>query len=291
MIDAPLDKTTTAISDDLLLDATKSDTVNSKIAIFATEELTEEEERDRFRLEHQVERAFSAAGKALRELRDRKLYRNSHQTFEEYCKDRFSYNRSRSYQLIDAADVVDNLEECPQFVDILPTAEGQVRPLTKLEAEEQVSCWQEAVEAAGGKVPSGRIVKSIVDKLREKTNLPNPYRLGQVCQILPKDIPELKGKNGCWGIITHVGSYSCTITTWEGEYLVKIENLKSLDYDETECEYMQQLCQRLVRLHQVGNLDDAVGWLLTGLGKRYQPFLTPLQEKFLTMAEEECGLI
>ncbi|AFZ28444.1 hypothetical protein Cylst_6691 (plasmid) [Cylindrospermum stagnale PCC 7417] len=290
MINAPLDLTATPNSENLALDATKSNAANT-IAIFATEELTEEEERDRLHLERQVERAFYEAGKALRQLRDRKLYRNTHKTFEEYCKDRFSYNRSRSYQLIDAAFVVDNLEECPQIVDILPTAEGQVRPLTKLEAEEQVTCWQEAVESAGGKVPSGRIVKSIVDKIRERTKLPNPYRLGEVCQILPKDNPELKGKSGCWGIVTHLGDYSCTITTWDGEYTVKIENLKSLECIDAECEYMQQLCQRLVRLHQVGNLDAAVGWLLAGLGKRQQPFLTPLQEKLLAIVEEECGLI
>ncbi|WP_254433094.1 MULTISPECIES: hypothetical protein [unclassified Dolichospermum] len=167
MVNAPLDKTTTVINENLAVDAKNGDAVNTIIAIFTTRELTKEEEGERFRLERQVERAFSEAGKALRQLRDRKLYRNSHKTFDEYCKDRFSYNRSRSYQLIDAASVVDNLEECPQIVDILPTAEGQVRPLTKLEVEEQVRCWQEAVEAAGGKVPSGRIVKSIVDKLQK----------------------------------------------------------------------------------------------------------------------------
>jgi hypothetical protein len=287
MINAPLDRTATAINDDLSID-----TANITITVLATEELTEEEERDRLHLERQVERAFYEAGKALRELRDRRLYRNSHKTFDEYCKDRFSYNRSRSYQLLDAAGVVDNLRACPQFVDILPTAEGQVRPLTKLEAEEQVDCWQEAVEAAGGKVPSGRIVKSIVDKIREKTNLPNPYHLGEVCQILPKENPELKGKSGCWGIITYVGNFSCTITTWDGEYTVKIENLKYLNYSGADCEYMQQLCQRLVRLHQaVGNRDAAVGWLLSGLGKQNQPFLTPLQEKLLAVIEEEYGLI
>ncbi len=99
--------------------------------------MTEQEIRDRLHLERKVERAFFEAGKALAELRDRRLYRSTHGTFEEYCKDRFGYNRSRFYQLIDAAAVVDNLHKCPPFVDILPTAEGQVRPLTKLETEQQ----------------------------------------------------------------------------------------------------------------------------------------------------------
>ncbi|RCJ36647.1 hypothetical protein A6769_16130 [Nostoc punctiforme NIES-2108] len=70
-----------------------------------------------------MEQAFFEAGKALIELRDRRLYRSMHKTFDEYCLNRFGYNRSRSYQLVDGAVVV----------DILPTAEGQVRPITKLE--------------------------------------------------------------------------------------------------------------------------------------------------------------
>lgn len=298
MIDAPLDLTATPNSENLALDATKSDAANT-IAIFATEELTEEEERDRLHLERQVERAFYEAGKALRQLRERRLYRSSHKTFEEYCLSRFGYTRMSAAYKIAAVTVIDNLstnglqnaEMSTNGLQILPTNERQVRPLVPLEPGVQCTAWQQAVEAAGGKVPSGRIVKNIVDKIRERTKLPNPYRLGEVCQILPKDNPELKGKSGCWGIVTHVGNYSCTITTWEGEYTVKIENLKSLECIDAECEYMQQLCQRLVRLHQVGNLDAAVGWLLAGLGKRQQPFLTPLQEKLLAIVEEECGLI
>jgi hypothetical protein len=56
-------------------------------------ELTEEEERDRLHLERKVERAFYEAGKALMELRDRRLYRSTHKTFEEYCRDRFGHSR------------------------------------------------------------------------------------------------------------------------------------------------------------------------------------------------------
>ena len=68
MVNAPLDKTTNVISENLAVDAKNADAVNTTIAIFATEELTEEEECDRSRLERQVERAFYDAGKALRQL-------------------------------------------------------------------------------------------------------------------------------------------------------------------------------------------------------------------------------
>ncbi len=130
------------------------------------DELSYDELREREQLERLVERAFYEAGRALKQLRDRRLYRNTHDTFENYCRERFSYNRSRSYQLIDAATVVDNLQECPPMVDILPTTERQVRALVSLEPSQQRECWKEAVEEAGGKAPSGNVVKSIVDKIR-----------------------------------------------------------------------------------------------------------------------------
>ena len=42
------------------------------------EELTEQEERDRLRLEGKVENSFWEAGNALAELRERRLYRSTH---------------------------------------------------------------------------------------------------------------------------------------------------------------------------------------------------------------------
>ena len=47
---------------------------------------------------------------------------------------------------------------------ILPTSERQVRPLTKLEPEQQREAWTKAVESAVEKVPSGLIVKDIVHR-------------------------------------------------------------------------------------------------------------------------------
>jgi hypothetical protein len=165
------------------------------------EELSYDEERDRLHLERKVERAFYEAGKALRELRDRRLYRSTHPTFEGYCRDRFGFQRAHSYRLIEAAQVVENLvclpEENPNNQmspigrqnpaeenlttdgrqnpagddlttngrQILPTNERQVRSLVQLEPEQQREAWQQAVEEAGGKVPSGRLVKDIVERM------------------------------------------------------------------------------------------------------------------------------
>ncbi|RCJ18630.1 hypothetical protein A6770_32810 [Nostoc minutum NIES-26] len=261
------------------------------MAVEVPEELSESEQRDRLHLERKVEHAFYEAGKALRELRDRRLYRSTHKTFEEYCRDRFGYSRRQPYLLMDAAVVFDNLKsKCDPLDHILPTNERQVRPLIKLEPSQQQKVWQQAVQKAGGKTPSGRIVQDIVDKIRERTKIPNPYRVGEICILLPKDNPDLRGKGGFWGVVIHVGDYSCTVQTWDGEYTVKIEHLKSLELLDDDCLFMQQLCLRLRQLYQVASRDEAVDWLLQGLGKQAKPYLSSLQSKLLAAVEREYKL-
>lgn len=93
----------------LTVDEPETPAVDTHVKIVTTEELTQEEWQERLWLERQVERAFYKAGKALRELRDRRLYRSSHKTFEEYCQDRFGYTRMAAAYIIAAATVMDNL--------------------------------------------------------------------------------------------------------------------------------------------------------------------------------------
>lgn len=52
--------------------------------------------------------AFVRVGIALHEIRATRLYRGTHGTFEEYCKDRWGWSASRGRQLIGAAKAVTN---------------------------------------------------------------------------------------------------------------------------------------------------------------------------------------
>ncbi|MBU7585756.1 MAG: hypothetical protein KAF91_23225 [Nostoc sp. TH1S01] len=275
-------------------------------------ELTPEEQRDLLNLERRVERAFFEAGKALMELRDRRLYRSTHKTFEEYCKDRFGFERRHPYRLIEAAVVVDNLMQMcpigtqiendsssvgtqteiessneqmrPIGTQILPTSERQVRPLTKLEPQQQVEVWQRAVQVAKGKVPSARIVTDVVQRIMERTKVPNTYQIGEVCQILAKDNPELRGKGGCWGIVTHIGEFSCTVRTWDGECTVGVQYLKSYNYLPAECQQVQVICDRISRVYSA-ELEESVQRFLESLGKLRRSYLTALEEKVLSVLE------
>lgn len=49
-------------------------------------------------------------GDALATIRDRRLYRETHATFDAYARDRWDIGRSRAYQLIAAADLATTCE-------------------------------------------------------------------------------------------------------------------------------------------------------------------------------------
>jgi hypothetical protein len=134
---------------------------------------------------------------------------------------------------------------------ILPTNEGQVRPLAPLEPQQQVKVWQRAVHEAGGKVPSARIVTDVVQRIMERTKVPNTYQIGEVCQILVKDNSELRGKGGCWAIVSAVNEFSCTVRMWDGEYAIGLQHLKSYNYLPAECEQIQVICDRINRVYSV----------------------------------------
>ncbi|MCC5632903.1 hypothetical protein LC613_35790 [Nostoc sphaeroides CHAB 2801] len=158
--------------------------------------------------------------------------------------------------------------------------------MTKLEPQEQQEAWLRAVELAGGKVPTGRIVKDVVQRIMERTQAPNTYQVSEVCQILAKDNPELRGKGGCWGIVSQVNEFSCTVKTWNGEYTVGLQHLKSYNYLPAECEQMQVICDRISRVYS-SSLEESVQKFLESLGRLKRSYLTGLEEKLLSVLELE----
>jgi hypothetical protein len=59
--------------------------------------LSEAEKLERDDLESTVQQAFFVAGKALKLLRDQRLYRETHATFESYVRDRFDFTKRAAY--------------------------------------------------------------------------------------------------------------------------------------------------------------------------------------------------
>ena len=233
------------------------------------EELTDEELKERHLLELKVERAFHEAGKALRELRDRRLYRNSHKTFEEYCRDRFGFSRQNANYFIAGAGVVDNLLNLTKnLCQTLPTKFEQVRHLTTLDPDDQCQIWQEAVEEAGGRVPSGRIVKGIVERLKEQdaTLPPIPFQERDVVLIRGLGNSELRKYDGRWAIALSINEYTVTLAV-DGKDVA----VKPLFLEEVDPKYWAEIKavnERITRLQFECELDPAEDAVLEVLRRR-----------------------
>lgn len=117
-------------------------------------------------------KTFVEVGQALQAIRDGKLYREQYDRFEDYCKERWGWNRDRAYKLIAAADAAGNVS---QGIHAAPESERVARPLAKLPADEQADAWEEVVtdaEEAGEKITAKR-VQQVVAKRAKKTK-PDP---------------------------------------------------------------------------------------------------------------------
>ena len=92
--------------------------------------------------------AFWAAGKALQVIRDARLYRTTHDTFEGYVEDRWDMSRPQAYRLIDAWPLAKRLSPMGDRLN-----ERQVRellPLAGLHGQDAaVTVYRTVAEADG----------------------------------------------------------------------------------------------------------------------------------------------
>ena len=104
--------------------------------------------------------------------------------------------------------------------------------------------------------------------------------------IIVKDNPDLRGKGGCWCVITEVHNFSCTVRLWDGNYQVKPENLKDLPYSNEQEEEVRKLCDRLSSLYSP-EMEDTAKAVLASLGRIDRPWLTDIEESLLALLEEK----
>lgn len=137
-------------------------------AELAEGELTPEEQDRLARYETVIERGlrtFFEVGTALVVIRNERLYRAEHPTFEEYCRDRWGMGRNYVNKLVAANEVVANLGTIVPK-NQLPANEAQARPLTRLsDPEQQRQAWEQVVQRAAGDRITARLVDQVVGEL------------------------------------------------------------------------------------------------------------------------------
>lgn len=104
------------------------------------------------------------AGAALAQIRDELLYRAEFDTFEDYCRIRWGFQRGRAYALIAAAKMANTLAKLPNVPQ--PDHERPLRPLLHLSESEAQLAWQCAVANAAGGPITTRIVAQAVKMMQ-----------------------------------------------------------------------------------------------------------------------------
>jgi hypothetical protein len=102
---------------------------------------------------------FIRVGLALKEIKDRKLHRETHASFEAYCLERFDFKRAHGYRLIEEATAVADLQMSPMGDKLLPQNERQARELAAVLAEMRVEVMRLAAEKAGGKPLTAKLIR------------------------------------------------------------------------------------------------------------------------------------
>ena len=130
-------------------------------------------------------KAFEEAGAAFAEIRELRLYKASHESFELYCRDRWNLSRVHVNRLIDAAAVIQSLRSTVPIGTALPINEAQARPLIPLAPSQQV----EAMTAATALAPSptaGHIARAAT-AVRAK---PRSLEAGTRVTVLAEESPH-----------------------------------------------------------------------------------------------------
>lgn len=113
-------------------------------------------------------RTFVEVGQALASVRDNKLYRATHDTFEDYCRERWNLERATAYRAIQSAQVSAILSPIGEEIN----NEAQARELAPLleTPDEMRAAFSEAIERSNGK-PTAAVIREVV---RERMDPASP---------------------------------------------------------------------------------------------------------------------
>ena len=199
------------------------------------------------------------AGKALREIRDKQQYLETHKTFEAFCKENWGFSDRHARRLMESSEVVERIvdnsgpigpvgsKNSEKSTVIVPTNEGQARAVADCsdDPKTQAKVWAAAVESApkdadGKPKVTASIVKKAAESIAPKKPKPEPEppkedaRLSFDTAEMEAESKGLKDSlgheitNGCENIFRHVTTFTSLIQQL-GKLLGEIEKLAMTD--------------------------------------------------------------
>lgn len=118
------------------------------------------------------------AGEALAAIHSERLWRFSHGSFDEFCRARWGFVQSRAYNLMKSAEVKSNLQEAGISHDLFPKTEYQARALAAVKPEVRAETWMRAIDANGGRLPSGQQMYEQIRGRSDRPTKPKTIPLG-----------------------------------------------------------------------------------------------------------------
>lgn len=166
-------------------------------------------------------RMFIEMGKALAEIRDSRLYRESHDSFDTYCRERWSLSRRRVDELIQTAGIATQVSGIPlTSVPANPAVARELAPLRDDPGAMQ-SVWDEAVEKHGPTPTAAQVreIRSPAPDTVQHTSSDTRFELIDDAVTLLRLLPDpdaiaFPGEPGDLDVVTDA-------LAWMGEWLPK----------------------------------------------------------------------
>lgn len=107
-----------------------------------------------------AERWHAEAAKALVQIRDQRLFRRYHKSFDSYVRNRWGWERSRAYQMCQFGELLLRLST---KVESLPRREAHARPLYPLNEADQIRVWRRVLTDMGQRPTAAKIEEIAAD--------------------------------------------------------------------------------------------------------------------------------
>jgi len=159
-------------------------------------------------------KTFIEVGKALLEIKDGRYYRDNYETFQDYCKERWGFDRQRAFQLINASKSAENVKHVLQN-ESTPINARQAAELAKLPDEVQAGAWKEVIERTDGK-PTAAAVQEVVE---ERTEAPKII-VKQNATITKKSVAVKREIDDGMTIIRALVKYGLTRKQYKQAYFI-----------------------------------------------------------------------
>jgi hypothetical protein len=179
------------------------------------------------------QKTFIAVGLALMEIKDGKLYKDKFSSFEEYCQSRWGWGRHRALQLIESAEIANEL---PKTVLRKLNNSEQALALKNVPKEERIEVIEKASE--NGKSLTAESIKRTGSKCppkkpkppEDKTGLPIPP---EILEAWNKAITESQE------VLSLVSKAKCIIEAAQGDD--EVEPPVPLNPTFKECDFTDDI--------------------------------------------------